>query len=632
MAIQQILQVLQDCSELDSVLSELAALGGKQLRADFFLVGVGCMEVAASGSGDRGYLSDRAGSLFPVNPAPIASLLPVGTPTALANPKQLNSDPCWQNGKIPSFQSILGVKFLLPGALLKAEYGAIALARTKKSSWQPASIEALHSLSQQFACALSHARLQEEASALQQYQACSNLFSRSIQRAASTREILPQLLSDLARSLSVARALFLQARPNLLETSDRLQVTVGSASSPSPSPARETDAGAGADANEERSFWLSECPWCYPVAERREPVVISDDSENPVPSASAPSASIFRPDRFPALLLLPVEDRMGDLLGFLALQHDRPRQWSPVEIDFSLGLAAQLGSALAGDRDVTSLRELLRKRTDQLQASLEVQSKLFEQTRKQVKQMQRFNQLKEEFVSTMSHELRTPLTSMALAIRLLRQPGLTPDRQVKYLDILEQQCVQETALIDDLLTMRKLASRQVLGQEMEKADALVLLEPLFYTFRQRWQRKELVLTTAFPEDSLPIETDPDSFRRIFAELLTNAGKYAAPRSEIRFSALCQERSSQHQVLFKIYNVGAGILPDELPHIFEKFRRGEGVTQQAVQGTGLGLSLVKGLVEYLQGSIAATSAPIPDEETLWETCFTVSLPQYTSADL
>lgn len=75
----------------------------------------------------------------------------------------------------------------------------------------------------------------------------------------------------------------------------------------------------------------------------------------------------------------------------------------------------------------------------------------------------------------------------------------------------------------------------------------------------------------------------------------------------------------------IRNIGAGISPDELPYIFDKFRRGRGVTQQAVPGTGLGLALVKSLVEHLDGTIAAHSRPLENQPS-WETCFTITLPQ------
>jgi signal transduction histidine kinase len=255
-----------------------------------------------------------------------------------------------------------------------------------------------------------------------------------------------------------------------------------------------------------------------------------------------------------------------------------------------------------------------------------VQAKLYEKTRQQVKQLRQLHEEREEFLSTVSHELRTPLTSMMLAIRMLRQADLSVDRRDRYLGILEQQCLQETQLINDLLALRKLETSSV-SVQLQKLDIRYLIRDTAQSIEESLMQRNLRLVLDLPSQPLIVYTEPDSLNRIITELLTNACKYSIPQSEVSVSILHEANPPTHQIRLLVQNTGAGILPEELPYIFDKFRRCQGVTQQAVQGTGLGLALVKGLVQHLGGTIAASSQPMDGDRALWQTRFTVALPQY-----
>jgi signal transduction histidine kinase len=102
------------------------------------------------------------------------------------------------------------------------------------------------------------------------------------------------------------------------------------------------------------------------------------------------------------------------------------------------------------------------------------------------------------------------------------------------------------------------------------------------------------------------------------ELLTNAGKYAHPDTVVEFKAELKSGN----ITITVSDQGKLIHAVDLPHIFQKFRRGKDVTQQAVPGTGLGLALVKSLVQHLQGEVSVTSSGV---EPLASTCFQVSFP-------
>ncbi|MDJ1185369.1 sensor histidine kinase [Roseofilum casamattae] len=268
-------------------------------------------------------------------------------------------------------------------------------------------------------------------------------------------------------------------------------------------------------------------------------------------------------------------------------------------------------------------QQLVTERTAQLELSLKVQAKLYEQTRRQVEELRHLNQLKDEFLSTVSHELRTPLTSMTLAIRMLRQPGISPERQQKYLDILEAQCQQEVNLINDLLTLQELESNAI-DLDYQPLDIGKSIARETARFATQWGHKEIEVRLDVAPELPMIHTEEDSFRGIVAELLSNAGKFSQPGTEV-VVRVKPDTSDANNVQISISNQGIGIESSERPYIFDKFRRGTGVTAKAIAGTGLGLALVKGLVEQLGGTISVTSYPLTSE-VIWETCFTLILPQ------
>jgi signal transduction histidine kinase len=258
---------------------------------------------------------------------------------------------------------------------------------------------------------------------------------------------------------------------------------------------------------------------------------------------------------------------------------------------------------------------------------MDVQAKLYEQTRRQVEQLRRLNQLRDEFVATMSHELRHPLTKMKIAIEMLKRAEPTPERQATYLEILEAQCIQENDLIDDVLKLQELESGQT-PLLVAEINLRHLIQNAAQEFELKWADKGKTLTLELPRRNPRLGTDPESLKRALLELLTNAGKFSAAGTAV---VLEVSQTAGHIVL-KVSNFGCGISAEDLPHIFEKFRRGTGVTKKGIAGTGLGLALVKCLVQHLNGTIDVSSSPSPSAETaeLWRTCFTVTLPQFQEA--
>ncbi len=368
-----------------------------------------------------------------------------------------------------------------------------------------------------------------------------------------------------------------------------------------------------------QSYWVSECVLTQAAMKALPEGLSLTNTLEYQAEVGGDVSSLLGTANLPSLMMVPLENK-GKPLGFLVLQHDRSRTWSTQEIDFAQLVAGQISSAIIQTETLRQVESMVEDRTAQLQHSVDLQGKLYELNRKQIERLREMNKRMDEFLSTLSHELRTPLTSMMLAIRMLREATLTPERRAQYLNILEKQCAQETSLINDLLALQELETKQV-AMQLQSIDLPTFIRDLEAGFAQRWTSKGLTLELDLP-GTLALSTDVSSLNRVLLELLNNAGKYSDPSTAVTLSVT---QSIARHISIVITNLGGGISAAELPYIFEKFRRGQGITDNAVPGTGLGLALVKSLVQHLGGTVSATSKPI-EEGTTYETAFTILLPK------
>lgn len=315
------------------------------------------------------------------------------------------------------------------------------------------------------------------------------------------------------------------------------------------------------------------------------------------------------------------------ILGTLILQYKKFYVWTSEQKILVNWLSLQLSNTIIQNQALRQVQNIVEERTSQLKWSLDVQNKLSEKMRQQIQQLQQLNKLKDDFMSSMSHELNTPLTTMKMAIKMLRQTGNFSERQNRYLDILEQEWNREFSLIKDLLTLQKLESQNLIVNLKE-----IYIEPLlkntFQIFQEKWTEKGLTLEWNINAIKKPLKiyTDEEIFSHILNELLLNAGKYSAEETLVIFNIDQEIKLGKENFILEISNCGAGISPEEIPYIFDKFRRGQGTTDQAVPGTGLGLTLVKMLVQQLNGTIEVKSEKDENSE-YFITTFTVILPRF-----
>jgi signal transduction histidine kinase len=436
-------------------------------------------------------------------------------------------------------------------------------------------------------------------------------------------QMLQLTLAATAEALQADRGLLILLKYSdpLLRTLPRKQIPKAKATVVGEWIGKSANSQLQQSQSQDTSFWLSECNLCQRAFhDYGKPIILSADTQH---RDVFPAAPVFALKDLPAALVMPLESQ-GKILGFLVLQQAKPRHWQAAELNMVEMVCAQASNAIIQNQTLRRVQTLVDERTAQLQRSLDVQAKLYEKQRRHVEQLRELNQLKDEFLSNMSDRLRYPLTNMRMALRILRQPGITPERQAKYLDILEQECSKEINLINDLLTLQKLETHHERPQ-YETIDLNARIQDLAASFQKKFLEQGLSINLDLPNQPLKLQTELESFDRILQELLTNAGKFSERDTTVQLQARHQIIEHIDRVIIKVTNTGMGISQEEASYIFDKFRRGKG---RWTPGTGLGLALVKSLVQHLNGEIAVESTPVEDSN-LSRISFTLSLPQFAT---
>ncbi|XWK90185.1 MAG: response regulator [Phormidium sp.] len=243
------------------------------------------------------------------------------------------------------------------------------------------------------------------------------------------------------------------------------------------------------------------------------------------------------------------------------------------------------------------------------------QARLYEAAQSQVKELERLNHLKDDFLSTISHELRTPISSIHMVTGLLMEltdQGKTfiqdtahleaqNNEAMHYLKVLHEESERELNLIEDLLNLQQIEAGVYATQPIP-INLQDWLHHASESFQIRAHNQQQTLQLQI-DPNLPILTvDLRSFSRIFTELLNNACKYTPSGEKISISAYT---NAEHFYL-SITNTGIEIAPEELAHIFKKFYRIPNNDPWKYSGIGLGLALVKKLVKKMGGIITVQS--------------------------
>ncbi|PNG59549.1 Virulence sensor protein BvgS precursor [Variovorax sp. WDL1] len=225
------------------------------------------------------------------------------------------------------------------------------------------------------------------------------------------------------------------------------------------------------------------------------------------------------------------------------------------------------------------------------------------------------DQRKTEFLATLAHELRNPLAPLGTALSLLSRKKPPPDEAVKYYELMSRQVEHMVRLVNDLMEVSRITRGKI---ELHLCPVLLdaVIEDAIELSRPLFDRAGHSLTLELGADPLVVRGDSVRLTQVFSNLLNNAAKYTPTGGRVTVTA----RQEGRQAVVAVSDTGTGLAPDMLKSIFEMFVQVSGTARDAQGGLGIGLTLVKSLVERQGGSIEATSEGLGRGAT-----FTVRLP-------
>jgi PAS domain S-box-containing protein len=290
-------------------------------------------------------------------------------------------------------------------------------------------------------------------------------------------------------------------------------------------------------------------------------------------------------DDLPArsLLALPVKGVSRDLLGVLFLGHSHPGIFSEQHERLAAGVAAWASIALENAR-------------------------LFDEAKEA-------NRLKDEFLAVLSHELRTPLNAIVGYSRLLSGGVLSKQKAARGLEILERNATWLTQIVEDVLDVSRIVSGKI-RLDVQPVDMSLIVENAVATVQPAADAKGIRVQSIVDPGVGPVSGDPGRLQQVIWNLLSNAVKFTGKAGRVQIRV---ERVNSHLEII-VSDTGAGIRPDFLPYVFERFRQADAGTTRKNGGLGLGLAIVRHIVEMHGGSVEASSAGEGQGAT-----FTVRLP-------
>jgi PAS domain S-box-containing protein len=212
------------------------------------------------------------------------------------------------------------------------------------------------------------------------------------------------------------------------------------------------------------------------------------------------------------------------------------------------------------------------------------------------------NRSKEEFMALLSHELRNPLSPIVNALSILKQLKTEDPIIDQACNVIDRQVMQMVRLVDDLLDISRI-TRGKLRLIKEKVELRVIANQAAETARPMMTARQHDFSLSLPTEAIWVDADPSRLEQIVVNLLNNAAKYTPPGGLIRMSVLTES----NEALIRVWDNGLGISPEMLSNIFDLFTQADGTASHNYGGLGIGLALVRTLIEMQDGRVQAYSA-------------------------
>jgi PAS domain S-box-containing protein len=312
-----------------------------------------------------------------------------------------------------------------------------------------------------------------------------------------------------------------------------------------------------------------------------KPYVVHDVDNDP--QVSEDDLAAYRQTEIQAVICVPLH-KNGRFAACMAVHQKEPRRWTNEEIELVSFVSHRFWESIERARVVKSLNESL-AREQEARRSAETA-----------------NRIKDEFLATLSHELRTPLNAVLGWSSMLRSGRLGAEDTARALETVERSARAQSQLIDDLLDISRIITGK-LRLEVTKIDLVRVIEGAIDAVRPAAQAKEIQIETDVDPAVGAITGDADRLQQVVWNLLSNAVKFTPEKGRVQVSL---ERVDSH-IQITVNDTGKGIAPEFLPFIFDRFRQADQTTTRRQGGLGLGLSIVRQLVELHGGRVRAESA-------------------------
>jgi signal transduction histidine kinase len=231
--------------------------------------------------------------------------------------------------------------------------------------------------------------------------------------------------------------------------------------------------------------------------------------------------------------------------------------------------------------------------TDQVEARRKAESLVHE--------LEVANRTKDEFLATVSHELRTPLNAILGWVRMVRDDTLPDDKKTRALEIIERNAKAQAQLIEDLLDVSRITSGK-LRLDVGTIDLPNVVENAIEAVRPAANAKGVGLRSIMDAQAGRVLGDPNRLQQVIWNLLTNAVKFTPRGGDVRVEV----RKDESAVEVAVSDTGQGIATEFLPYVFERFRQADATTTRKHGGLGLGLAIVRHLVELHGGTVKVES--------------------------
>jgi PAS domain S-box-containing protein len=212
----------------------------------------------------------------------------------------------------------------------------------------------------------------------------------------------------------------------------------------------------------------------------------------------------------------------------------------------------------------------------------------------------RLEQMKSDFINRASHELRTPLTTAILMADLLKDEN-TEEQRLQFLDILKQELNRQHLLLDDLLVAGRIESKRF-EVHLSPMDIISIIKEAISSVKPQADARQINIQLVSSESLPLVNTDRQAFLQVLINLLSNAIKFSHPKDTIEVIT----RSMDNSLMILVQDHGIGIPAQDLPHISGRFFRAQNATQMEIPGTGIGLYIIKEILEVIGGRMEMNS--------------------------